>query len=180
VKFNFAACMIALEQHLLATLKLMQAEYLVDAKSHMRTPEGADSLHEGDIQLLAGWLAVTVAGGAYAAMDEFGTGSLMDKSNPALPGYMKSGLWNPARGEDPTIRSRSPGPYTNIFGEEVVSHAARPGYNLEQKGGKYAPQPPSHALQTAAKWMVSTRAIVIWQRALKAFPWGSFIVATVD
>jgi len=176
--------MPALRQHLLVTLKLIQQEYLAEARSHMRTREGAESLHEGEIEVLAGWVATSIIGGAFAAMDEFGRGSLMDKNNPALPNYMKSELWNPYRGkhgsEDTAIRSRKAGPYMNIFGKTVVSHAPVPGYNLERKGGKYAPQPPSYALQTAARWMINGRAQEIWSQALARFPWGRFIIATSD
>ena len=180
VRFDHNACMLALRQHLLSTLLLMREEYLAEARSHMRTREGAESLHEGEIEALAGWLATSIIGGAYAAMDVFGKGSLMDRDNPALPDYMKSGLWNPYRKDDLAIRSRKGGPYVNIFGETVISTANQPGYNLEKKGGKYAPQPPSHALQTAARWMMNGRVQEIWQKALDDFPWGDFIVATPD
>ena len=172
--------MLALQQHLLATLLMMQQEYLAEARASMNTPEGAESLHEGEVEMLAGWITTSVIGGAYAAMDNFGTGSLMDTNNPALPEYMKSDLWNPHRKDDLAIRSRKAGPYVNIFGETVVSTANQPGYNLEKKGGKYAPQPPSHALQTAARWMMSGRVQEIWQTALTTFPWGRFIIATPD
>ncbi len=178
--FNFQSCMLSLQRHLIDVLLQMQQEYLAEARSHMRTREGAESLHEGEIEVLAGWLATSIAGGAFAALDVFGSGSLMDRDNPALPDYMKSDLWNPYRKDDLAIRSRQAGPYVNIFGETVVSKAKNPGYNLEQKGGKYAPQPPSHALQTAARWMMSGRVIEIWQKALDDFPWGDFIVATPD
>jgi hypothetical protein len=145
----------------------------------MSTQEGAESLHEGEIEAVAGWIATKVVGGAWAAMDNFGTGSLMDSNNPALPDYMKSNIWNPHR-KDTTIRSRQRGPYVNIFGETVVSNAANPGYDLEQKGGKYAPKPPSHAMETATRWMMAGRAQEIWQQALLVFPWGKFIIATPD
>jgi hypothetical protein len=117
-------------------------------------------------------------------MDEFGTGSLMDRSNPALDTYRQSELWNPHRGkhgpDDTAIRSRQAGPYMNIFGDQVVSHAPRPGFNLERLGGKYTPQPPSRAMRTAARWMAAGRAEDIWRKALATFPWGRFIIATPD
>jgi len=180
VRFDANACMLALKEHILITLKLVQQEYLAESRSHMRTREGAESLHEGDFEVLAGWIATSIIGGAWSVLDEFGRGSLMDGDNPALPDYMKSDLWNPYRRDDLAIRSRQAGPYVNIFGETAVSRAKRPGYNLEKKGGKYAPQPPSHALQTAARWMMAGRAQEIWSQALARFPWGRFIIATPD
>ena len=184
VRFEHAACVLALKQHLLATLLLMREEYLaetiVEARRNMWSREGVESLHEGEIEALTGWLATSIVGGAYAAMEEFGRGSRMDRDNPALPGYMESKQWNPYREDDLAIRSRKAGPYKNIFGETVVSTAKNPGYNLEQKGGKYAPQPPRHALQTTARWMMTGRAQEIWQTALTTFPWGRFIIATPD
>lgn len=184
MRFDANACIAALQQHLLLTLKLLQKEYLAEARSGMRTREGAESLHEGDIETLAGWMAATVVGGAWAVMDEFGTGSLMDRDNQALPDYMKSDLWNPYRGkrgaDDTTIRSRQAGAYINIFGETAVSRAPRPGFNLEQLGGKYAPQPPSRAMRTAARWMMAGRAEEIWRKSLATFPWGKLIIATPD
>lgn len=179
VKFEGTACMTAFREHIIATLLLIQEEYLAEAKSHMLTPEGAESLKPEEITVLGNFIFANVSGGAWAAMDVFGRGSLMDDSNPALADYRVSEFWNPAR-YDKKIRSRPRGPYTNIFGETVNSNSNVAGIDIEAKGGKFSPQPPSHALQTAARWMANGRMQKIWQDAIRSFPWGNFIVVTPD
>lgn len=179
VRFDSTAAMVAFREHVIATLLMVQQEYLAEAKSHMLTPEGAESLKPEEIALLGDFIVANVSGGAWAAMDEFGRGSLMDNSNPALDAYKASELWNPAR-YDNTIRSRERGPYTNIFGEQVYSNSNVGGVDLEAKGGKFAPQPPSHAMETAGRWMANGRIQIIWREAMMAFPWGSFIIVTPD
>lgn len=179
VRFDTSACMTAFRAHVIATLLVVQEEYKVLAESHMLTPEGREDLTSEEITVLGDFIMANVSGGAWAAMDEFGKGSEMDPNNPALADYRNSELWNPAR-FDTTIRSRNRGPYTNIFGERVNSNSNVGGIDLEQKGGKFAPQPPSHAMQTAARWFVIGEVQSIWHRAMAAFPWGNFIVVGPD
>lgn len=184
VKFDTTGCIAALTAHLTRTLLLLREEYMREVASHMQHPEARDDLEAGEIEALAGFIAAEVVGGAWAVMDNYGTGSLMDRDNPALPAYKQSELWNPYRGkhgpDDTAIRSRKAGPYKNIFGETVVSRAPVPGFNLERLGGKYEPWPPSHAFETAARWLAVTRLEKIWREALNTFPWGKFIIATPD
>lgn len=179
VKFNSTACMTAFREHVIATLLVIQESYKVLAESHMLTPEGREDLTSGEIVVLGDYIMANVIGGADAAMDEWGVGSLMDEANPALSAYKASSLWNPAR-YDNKIRSRERGPYTNIFGQQQYSESNRGGKDLEEKGGKFAPRPPSHAMQTAARWFVLGEIQGIWLRAMAAFPWGSFIIVTPD
>ena len=157
-------------------MKQLQHELLTEAQQNMLTPEGRESLHDSEIKDIAGVIVVGITGGAYAAMDEFGKGSLMDMSNPDLQDYISSNLWNSARGNDPTIRSRQRGLYTNIFGEQVVSKSNVAGINLEEKGGKFAPQPPSRAIQTAMRWMANGRMQSKIQSVVRDFPFSNFII----
>ena len=94
-----------------------------------------------------------LVGGAHAVIDSFGTGSKMDTSNPALAGYMKSGLWNPSRfpSAGNAIRGRPEGAYTDIFGEEQYSSGKMAGLDLEIRGF-VEPISPSGAFQNAEKW----------------------------
>lgn len=163
----------------------MAEEYKAYAASEMLTPEGKDDLTTGEIEALGTFLAVNVVGGAWATMDEWGKGSLMDESNPALSSYMQSNLWNPVR-HDTTIRGRPRGQYTNIFGETKTSTGAMQWLDLEYLaaqgvvGEHFLPQPPSHAMQRTAEWMRLKRVRQIWQEALQAFHWGRFFVVTQD
>ena len=156
-------------------MQQLQQELLVESKQRMLTAEGAESLHDEAIVDIANVITASISGGAWAAMDEFGKGSMMDISNPALAKYMGSPLWNDARGNDPTIRSRSRGPYTNIFGEQVESQSNVAGIDLEQLGGKFEPRPPSHAIETAMRWMKNGRMRSIIHDTVKNFPFGRFI-----
>ncbi len=195
---------MALQEHITSTLLLLAEEYKRDAESHMQTAEGKNDLTIGEIEVLGSFLTVNVVGGAWAAMDEMGTGSLMDKSNPALDKYIASQAWNPYRSKsDTTIRTRDPGPYTNIFGETQVSKATKGGIDLEKilrnteilnsligyhASGKMGlvKEPeilllyPSRAMQTAAEWLKVKRLREKWQESLRAFPWGRFFVVTKD
>jgi hypothetical protein len=156
-------------------MKQLQQELLAEAKQRMLTAEGAESLHDEEIVDIANVIVASISGGAWAAMDEWGKGSLMDLSNPALQKYMSSGLWNPARGSDPTIRSRSRGTYTNIFGEQVESKSNVAGIDLEKLGGKFEPRPPSRAIETAMRWMKNGRMQSRIQEVVKSFPFHKFI-----
>ena len=157
-------------------MKQLQQELLAEAKQNMLTAEGKESLHDDEIKDIAGIIVSGIVGGAWAAMDEYGKGSMMDTSNPGLQDYMSSSLWNPARGSDSTIRSRQRGSYTNIFGENIESRSNVAGIDLEQKGGKFSPQPPSHAIQTAMRWMQNGRMQAKIQSVLRNFPFGKFII----
>lgn len=179
VKFNSTACMTAFRAHVIATLLTVQESYKVLAESHMITPAGREDLTSEEIAVLGDYIFANVVGGPDAAMDEWGIGSLMDDSNPALAAYKASSLWNPSR-HDNTIRSRERGPYTNIYGQQQYSESNVGGIDLEAKGGKFAPRPPSHAMQTAARWFVMGEIQGIWLRAMAAFPWGKFIVVAPD
>lgn len=176
VKFMREPCQKALYARLVQAVKEMQKVYLAEAQSHMRTPEGAASLREGEIEAVAGWITGQVIGGAWAILDEWGYGSLMDTSNPALDAYRQSNLWNPDR-HDLAIRTRK-GPYIDIFGRPQKGSKVG-GINLEKKG-EFSPQPPSHAMQTAMRWMRTGTIQKILLDAIATFPFHQYIIATKE
>ncbi len=158
-------------------MKQLQQELLDEAKSKMQTPEGAESLTDGEIEELANIISVTIVGGAWAAMDEFGTGSLMDESNPALSIYKGSDLWNPARADN-KIRTRPAGPYTDIFGNQKIGRAPIAGVDLEAIGA-YSPTPPSHAIRDATRWMKNFKMQKTIKNTLALFPFGKYIITNL-
>lgn len=156
-------------------MKQLQQELLAEAKQSMLTPEGSDSLYDEEIKDIAGVIIAGISGGAWAVMDEFGTGSEMDLFNPALPDYMANNMWNPARGNDTTIRSRpNASGQRNIFGEPV-NGIGKGGVDLEALGIVDA-QPPSRAIETAMRWMKNGRFRQVIHQTVKAFPFGRFII----
>ncbi len=155
----------------------LQKELLADAKQGMRTPEGAESLQSGDVEMVANVITVSIVGGAWAAMDEYGTGSEMDLFNPGLPDYFKGKAWNPARGNDTTIRSRPDTPgQVDIFGKPVRGRGAG-GVDLEELGIVDA-QPPSHAIETAMRWMKNYNMREKIKETIAYFPFSRYVITT--
>lgn len=174
IRFDAQACINALRLALIDAMKQLQQELLNEARQRMLTPEGAASLHEEEIRDIVNVIVASIAGGAWAAMDEWGTGSLLDESNPALEAYKNSPAWNPAR-YDNKIRSR---PDTmgqiDIFGRPVRGRG-KGGVDLEALG-IVSPQPPSHAIQTAARWMQNGRMKAVVYDTIRRFPFHQFII----
>ena len=85
---------------------------------------------------ISGWSIVgqVVAQGGWAVASEWGTGSLMDTTNPELRKYMQSDLWNPRRTRWPgaPIIGRPRGWYVGLYGSRYSSGSAE-GRNLERK-----------------------------------------------
>lgn len=179
VRFDTARCINALHVQLVKAIKKAQQEYLNEIISGVKQPEARGDWEEGEVEDAAWIIAAKVVGGAWAVMDNYGRGSLMDTSNPALEAYRQSELWNPAR-PDLYIRGRPPGTYTDIFGRQRTSTGRAVGRNLEGLGEEFAPWPPSKALQVATQVMEKGRFREIIQEAIDSFPWGDFIIATPD
>jgi hypothetical protein len=184
VRFDSAGAMAELRRNLVAAMKQLQQEYIDEVRSQMRDHEHTDSWYEGEVTVLANMIMAEVVGGAWAAMDAEGTGSLMDMNNPALEEYMSSESWNPERDRaDHKIvsRARKNNPQQNIFGDMVNTRSNRGGIDLERKGGKFAPRPPSHAPQeVAARWMANGRMQEVLQGAVSAVNWTKYFVETKE
>lgn len=138
-------------------------EYLDQIAFGMNTTDGRNDLEKknNDDFIV---LRRQVVAGAWAVMDAFGTGSLMDSFNPALSEYMASSLYNPLRGaNNGAITGRAAGSYTNIFGEQKTSTGRSKGRNLENvyvDGEQlFEPIEPSLAFEKAWLWMQSTNRI---------------------
>ena len=174
IRFDGQACADFLYLNLLGAMKQLQQELLAEAKQNMLTSEGAESLHDDEITDIANVIIAGISGGAWAALDEFGSGSLMDTSNSALAAYKNSPMWNPAR-QDNKIRSRPNQPgQINIFGNPVNGRG-KGGHDLEADG-KVKPQSPSHAIETAMRWMANGRFQSKIKNVVENFNFGKFLV----
>lgn len=175
ISFDVDRCITALQQQLVAAMKDLQEELLLGVQQGMLTPEGAADLEAKDIEVVANVIVASVVGGPWAIMDSFGTGTLSDRFNPALKDYMVSDMWNPARGNDLTIRSRPNAPgQRDIFGNPV-NGKGKGGVDLEALG-IVDTQPPSNAFETATRWMRHNRMRQKIQETVKFFPFGKFII----
>lgn len=187
MRFDADRCIISLAIYLLGVLKEIQQEYMDYARSHMKSQQAINELTEGEVKMVAGWIAVHVVGGPWVAMDEYGKGSLMDRANPNLEDYINSPYFNKERlAHDLAILGRPKGKYVNIFGKEVVSSGKLEGHDLElaAKEGilprSFLPRPPSRALRTTAEWMKTGRLQRKLKEAIDRFPFGDFVVVTKD
>ena len=89
------------------------------------------------------------ASGQKAWIAEYGSGSLLDRSNPGLAEYMDSGKFNRER-EDFEIRTRK-GEYTDLDGELHMGSGlgGEHGLNAETIGRPVTPHPASHVMKEA-------------------------------
>jgi hypothetical protein len=178
IRFDGTGCANALKAALVVAMVDLRSLLLAEAVQNMQTDDGKASLHEGDIEIVANVITASIVGGAWAALDEFGSGSEMDLFNPALPKYVGGKLWNPARGRDLTIRSRPDAPgQTDIFGKPV-NGKGKGGIDLEELGVVNAQQ-PSHAIQTAMRWMRNGEMRSKIHSVVSTFPFGRFIICNV-
>lgn len=174
IRFDTQGCIATLRKELILAMKDLQGELLAESKQRMLTTEGKEDLQDEDITDIANVITASIAGGAWAIMDEYGTGSLMDTSNPALDAYKNSDMWNPARdGNTIVTRPNRPG-QKNIFGKPVNGKGDG-GFDLEESGWA-TPTPPSHAMQTTMKWMANGRLRERIKLAIKHFPFHRFII----
>lgn len=98
---------------------------------------------------IANIIAYQFSGGANYIMDEFGTGSKMDITNPALDRYKKSELYNKARPSSNEIVTRGKGKYIDIYGI-VRDGRGKAGIPIEDTPlGKRLLREPSHAFERA-------------------------------
>lgn len=180
VKFDHVTALTDFKRELTFAIKQLQEELLNEARQGMQTPEGAGDLSEGVIEVIGTLIMASIVGGGYALIDEWGSGSLMDTGNPALEEYRNSELWNPKR-YDTAIRGRPAGTFPTMFGEQTFLGRA-PGVNLEKLAeegkadDKYLPHPPSHAVQTAMRWMANGRMQEVIRQVVMAFPWHRYIL----
>lgn len=121
-------------------------------------------------------------GGADFIMDEWGTGSKMDKDNPALDAYRKSVYWNKLRDKDPDLpimtrdkKLYKDGTYTTVYGTERPA-GNRGGINIEKSpiGAKLL-KDPSHAFRDTIRDLNENEVREWLLMALNRVNIGSFI-----
>lgn len=178
--------MNAFRERLVEELQNIQDEILNDTISKNNLQEAQTDWEKTEVvEATAYVLSCQLIGGAWATMDEWGTGSLMDTSNPNLAAYRSSDMWNPHR-KDTKIRTRAKGEYTNIFGEQQISRSTNPGIDLERSAEALRAKgrvpkfpllviPPSHALRTAIAWIKTGRLNEIVNGVIKDFPFTEFL-----
>jgi len=185
MRFNVEALDLELRQRCAEALNQALDELFYDTLFSVNLPEAMTDYERTAItEEVVGVLSGSLIGGAWAVMDEWGTGSLMDLQNPFLDDYWNSDLWNPAR-RDTAIRTRPEGEYTDIFGERQYAKGNNPGFNLERVQNRPNPPkilltPPSHAMQMAIGWLRAGGFNLILERVLQEMNWGAFLEVEVS
>lgn len=199
LKFNAKACQLALRAEMLATMEKLLTEMYMNMIADLKTPQSKMDVVRQMAKYKAGVITGQVISGAYAIMDSYGTGSLMDKSNPFLDEYKATSSWsvpmyNPIRLQKNTtaILGRPKGRYRPITGGSRTSRGRMEGLNLEEaaslvtKSGKIRastsvkPALPSKAIQTSFDWIAKTRINKEVMRTVQNFNFARFFEFTPD
>jgi hypothetical protein len=157
--------------------KLVVASAQVEA----RDTDVANSIAEQVIWHRAtGMIEGTVGASHWKAwIQEYGKGSLMDRSNPNLNEYIESIYWNEARYPTPgaPIVGRPEGSYIGLDDQIHYSRGHMQGKNLEYRVPGIEPSPPLHFMRNA---LLSNKNLIEdqLQAALDNFDWGRFLVVT--
>lgn len=142
LKFNVDACMKALFEKIIQLADVLIDEMYADSTRGMTDGERA-SVDVEYAKYAEGRIKSQIIYGALAIMKSYGTGSKMDKDNPALEAYMNSSKWNPLRSKTTLeIVGRSAGEdgkYENIFD--------KPGEKSGWTSGKLAGLNVEHIVQ---------------------------------
>lgn len=122
-------------------------DFWKEAKSGLKFSDDTE-MKKAELEI-KGHISSKVIFNALAILESYGTGSKMDKSNPALNEYFQSKFINPLR-QGYEIVGREYGPYTDIFGREVVSSGTMAGSSVENI---FPAKEPSYSIQNAEKWL---------------------------
>ncbi|GMA50130.1 hypothetical protein GCM10025857_14870 [Alicyclobacillus contaminans] len=194
LSFDSQGAFEAFSQALEAVVKDLADTVLENARANLGGdyPEVSASLQASLTSLAQSGLIDGQIGSDHweAWLAEWGSGSLMDRTNPDLAQYMGSELWNPVRdGFD--ITGRPEGPYLGLDGalhessgklagislEDLVEHdpAFREWADTHVGPGAFQPKPPLHFIRDALE---SNRALIIDQLngVLETFNFGAFLV----
>jgi hypothetical protein len=144
-------------------------EWAEEMRAYMNTEKGRDGI-EADLTAFGeslGIIDLPIHMTRWAIMDNYGTGSEMDRENPALDEYVGSDKWNPARAPIPgaPITGRPAGEYVAFTGEHRFTSGRNAGRNLEHLEG-FAPMEPSLAYEKAGDYMEMRMADLV-QRAME-------------
>lgn len=185
IRYNTALMFKDFEKHLLIYAGQLQKELMDNIQSGMLTNEGKQDVWAESVKVVAGMVTARVTGGVWATMDEWGTGSLMDRSNPAFARYMQSPFFFHGRIKQNLARvGRPKGQYRDIFGKLRVSSGGLHDINLETLAKRgtlpatFLPTSPSHAFRNAINWMKQRRFREVLQIAVSTFPWYRYLEVT--
>lgn len=200
LRFNARACYAALQEEMLLAMERLIEELYDEMVADLKTSKAKQDLVREKAKLRAGIITGKIMAGAYAIMDSYGTGSLMDMSNPFLEEYMATANWsipmyNPKRIEKNTtaILGRPKGRYRSIVKSRIVSSTGSlEGVNLEntasivsKKGRILAstsvkPISPSKAIDTSFRWIALTRVNKVVMETVQNFNFARFFEYTPD
>jgi hypothetical protein len=198
LKFNSKACIAALKAEMLVAMEKCITELYMELVGSLKGGKAKQDVVKEKAKIRAGIITGKVISGAYAIMDSYGTGSLMDMSNPFLDEYMATASWsvpmyNPIRLQRNTtaILGRSKGRYRPIVGGRRTSSGRMEGLNLEElastvtKSGRIKsstnikPTPPSKAIDTSFRWMAQTRINKVVMETVQKFDFSRFFEYSV-
>lgn len=112
----------------------------------------------------------------YTLADSYGTGSLMDTSNPGYNEYKNSDNWNPTR-KGNAIYGREKD-YTDLFGKPRRTSGVYKDINLEgfevRKNFKILPVPPSQAVRIAKNYLYQIYLPTAYRLTINSMKWSKY------
>lgn len=165
LNFNYNAFKEDLEDVLVQAANESMQRFYNEIRAELKSKDF--SLSEAVIDKAEEYIYTQCIFYANSIMESYGTGIYMDESNPYLPEYKQSPLWNKLRKSN-AIVGRPAGEYINILGQQSYSTGSMAGIKMPFKGRQ-----PTYTIQNAEKHLKNGYVERIIERYITEFISGA-------